>query len=132
RKHRWGMSGYAVAVPQAATYRVRLHFAETVFDRAGKRVFGVTAEGATKVAKVDVAAEVGHNVALVKEFDVAVTDGTLNLGFVRSVEDPMISGIEVLGSDTAAEPAPEPEPTPAPEPEPTPAPAPEPAPKPGA
>jgi hypothetical protein len=104
-KHRWGMRGYAVSVPMAGTYTVRLHFAETVFTASGQRVFDVTAEGATKVAKLDVVATAGHDQALVKQFDVAVADGTLDLGFTAVTEDPMVSGIEVLGAGVATGPA---------------------------
>jgi hypothetical protein len=94
--HRWGMSEYKVAVPASGNYRVRLHFAETVFTQAGKRVFDVNAENQLKVNDLDVAKKVGANRAHVEDFQVAVSDGTLNIGFGRVVEDPMISGIEVF------------------------------------
>jgi hypothetical protein len=100
RKHRWGMAGYAVAVPGNGTYRVRLHFAEPVFSSAGKRVFDVKAEGATKVKGLDVADRVGPMKALVQEFNVSVKDGTLNLAFVPVVEDPFVSGIEVVATSS--------------------------------
>ena len=98
RKHRWGMAGYSVAVPASANYRVRLHFAEPVFSTAGRRVFHVTAEGSQKVSNLDVVARVGQFTALVVEFNQTVKDGTLNLGFTSVVEDPFISGIEVLSA----------------------------------
>lgn len=103
-KHRWGMQGYAIAVPTNATYTVRMHFAETVFSNAGQRVFDVTAEGATRVDDLDVAAVAGQDQALVRQFEVPVSDGTLDLGFAAVVEDPMVSAIEVLSTAVSAVP----------------------------
>jgi len=93
--HRWGMSGYRVAVPAKGVYIVRLHFAETVFRQAGKRVFDVTAENRLQINDLDVFRSAGADAAHVRQFSVAVSDGTLDIGFGRVVEDPMISGIEV-------------------------------------
>jgi hypothetical protein len=95
QKHRWGLSGYRIAVPCAATYRVGLHFAETVFTTKGRRVFDVGAEGTTRISRLDVQAVAGTNTALVKTFDVGVSDGALDVSFSAVVEDPMLSGIEV-------------------------------------
>ena len=104
-KHRWGMTGYRVAVPQSGTYRVTLHFAELVFSEAGRRVFDVTAEGATKLDDLDVyVAAGGANRALTRTFDVAVSDGTLDLGFSSTADDAMLSGIQVSNSSAAATP----------------------------
>lgn len=113
RKHRWGMTGYSVAVPASATYKVRLHFAEPVFSTAGRRVFHVTAEGSQKVSNLDVVAQAGRFTALVVEFNQTVKDGRLDLGFTSVVEDPFISGIEVLstGRPTPTTAAPTPVPT---------------------
>lgn len=97
QNNRWGMTGYAVAVPASGTYTVRLHFAEVVMASAGRRVFDVLAEGAVRVNDLDVYGRVGPARALVEQFAVTVTDGTLNLGFQAVVEDPMVSGVEVVG-----------------------------------
>jgi hypothetical protein len=107
QKHRWGMAGYAVPVPAAGTYNVRLHFSEPVFSAPGWRVFDVTAEGTLMLDNLDVAAAVGANNALVRSFAVNVSDGVLNLGFPPVVEDPMVSGVEVLSAG-ASSPAPSP------------------------
>jgi hypothetical protein len=97
------MNGYNVSVPSSGTYKVTLYTAEMVFSRAGQRVFDVTAEGATKVDNLDVFAVAGKNTAYTRSFDVAVTDGVLNLGFSASKDDPMVSAIEV-SSTTATTP----------------------------
>ncbi|MGH9151855.1 MAG: malectin domain-containing carbohydrate-binding protein, partial [Acidimicrobiales bacterium] len=106
RKHRWGMAGYTVSVPVPGPYRVRLHFAEVVFQAAGYRIFDVLAEGGLVVDDLDVARRVGANRALVEEFTVSVDDA-LDLRFNAVVEDPMVSGIEVISeSGSATTPAP--------------------------
>ena len=111
QRHRWGMSGYALPVDCAGTYNVTLHFAETVMNKSGRRVFGVAAEGTTKIAKLDVFAAVGVNRALQRSFDVTVKDGTLNLDFQRIVEDPMVSGIQVSRTSNCSGSAPAPAPS---------------------
>ena len=88
QKNRWGMSGYRVPVPAAGTYRVELRFAEVVFGDAGSRVFDVTAEGPTVLSRFDAVAAAGFATAVTRTIDVPVTDGTLDLGFGRIVEDP--------------------------------------------
>lgn len=95
QKHRWAMSTYGVAVPCAATYQVALHFAETYWYAPGQRVFSVTAEWQTALADLDVVGAVGKEAALVREFDVVVEDGILTLGFVKKVDQPMVSAIRV-------------------------------------
>jgi hypothetical protein len=99
-KHRWGMSGYSVRVPAPGRYTVRLHFAETVFKAKGRRVFDVSIEGKLRDDDLDVFARAGADTALVRQFDVTVPDNTVNIAFTAVVEDPMISGIEVLGAST--------------------------------
>jgi hypothetical protein len=94
---------YAIAVPDDGIYRIRLHFAETVFGaeggkkgRAGNRVFDVDAEGEPALRDFDIYAEVGAETAVVKSFDVEVDDGTLELEFRGVVGQPVVSAIEVL------------------------------------
>lgn len=95
---RYGMSGYALPVVNGR-YTVKLHFAET-FSRitaAGQRVFSVSVEG-TGIANLDVFAQAGgRNKALIKTVTVTVSDGQLSLGFTPSVQQAILSGIEVVG-----------------------------------
>jgi hypothetical protein len=90
---RWGLNGYAVKVPNGK-YTVRLHFAETFLDTAGKRIFSVNAENRA-INDLDVfAAAGGKNKALVKTLnDVTVSDGELNIDFSGATA--IINGIEV-------------------------------------
>lgn len=106
---------YAIPVPDANTYVVNLHFAEIYWGApdggslgsdgpGGERVFSVNLEGGdVELADFDINAEVGPVTATVESFDVPVTDGTLDIEFTASVNQPKISAIEVLAP---AEPAP--------------------------
>jgi LmbE family N-acetylglucosaminyl deacetylase/chitodextrinase len=92
---------YSFAVPNG-TYQVRLHFSEnyTGAMTVGARVFDVDIEGARVFDNVDAFAEVGARAALVKTANVAVTDGRLDIDFLRQTENPLVSAIEIIGSDT--------------------------------
>ncbi len=87
----------------AGKYDVRLYLAETHAKSQviGGRTFHVAAESVTVLKDLDVYAEVGANTGLVKTFTVGVTDGTLDLDFVKRVQNPSIKGIEILPHVTA-------------------------------
>ena len=105
------------------TYRVTLKMREQWWTRPGQRVFDVTAEGRTALANVDIVAAVGKDAAYDRTFDVPVTDGRLDLGFVWRKDSALLSALQVtrLGAATPA-PTPTPSPTPSPTPMPTPSP----------
>lgn len=88
---------YALPVPNG-DYRVVLHFVEVVASVSfvGGRVFDVTAEGALAIDNLDIFARVGANTALTMDVPVTVNDGQLNIGFLHVVQNPVLSGIEVL------------------------------------
>ncbi len=87
---------YSFRLP-AGDYIVRLHFAEfyTETTQVGDRVFDVAIEGQIVLDDFDMIADSGFETAIIKEFVVPVTDGTLNIEFLHGVENPKISGIEV-------------------------------------
>jgi hypothetical protein len=88
---------YAFDVPNG-DYLVKLHFAET-WQKAfkpGVRVFGVTIEDETVESALDVYAAAGANTAMVRSYPVTVADGRLQIGFVHKVQNPMVSGIEII------------------------------------
>jgi hypothetical protein len=98
---------YQIPVPADGTYKVRLHFAEIYWGAtggasgaAGKRVFSVAAEGKTEVKDYDIYDDVGPMTAVVKQFDVPVHDGQLDLRFFGKRDQPMVAAIEVLGPPT--------------------------------
>ena len=95
---------YNVPVPASGTYQVRLHFAENYWGAtgggpggAGKRVFSVDLEGgAARLQNYDIYADVGPMAATVKSYDVPVGDGTLNINFSASVDQPLVNAIEII------------------------------------
>jgi hypothetical protein len=92
----FGDMAYRIPVPHG-DYTVTLHFAELYWNAAAKRIFHVDAEGSRTITNLDVwTAAGGRFKALQRSFDVKVTDGTLNINFVRGAADfPKVSAIEV-------------------------------------
>jgi hypothetical protein len=105
---------YAIPVPAADTYEVRLHFAEPYWGVPGRftssdctpaacpnrRKFDVVVEGTTVLDNYDLNAETAPATAIVKTYRVPVSDGTLDLFFDSrassgGVDRAIVSGIEV-------------------------------------
>jgi hypothetical protein len=95
---RAGVTTYTIPGMVAnSQHTVLLHFAETYFSAAGKRVFNVSINGTKVLTNLDVYATVGEYAALVETFTatanssgdivIAFTDGTAN--------QPLIMGIEI-------------------------------------
>lgn len=98
RSVRYNMDAYRIIAPNGR-YRVTLHFCEPHYNEAGKRVFGVRLEGRQVIAELDVFALAGRNRAVVRTFDdVDVTDGVLDVDFVKGIEFPCIAAIAVEGA----------------------------------
>ena len=102
-----GDFGYAVPVENGA-YVVKLHFLEPYFGApgggtggTGQRIFSVDVEGGQGVlTNFDLNAEVTPGTALVETFTgVTVSDGTLDVGFTSSVNNAIISAIEVIADE---------------------------------
>lgn len=98
---------FSYAFPNAAdgSYTVTLHFAEIYFGATGggvggtgKRVFSVNAEGGSvELANLDIFAAVGAVTATTRTITTTVADGTLNLDFTATVNQPSVAAIEVTG-----------------------------------
>ncbi len=101
---RWDKGGdpdmeWDFPIMEAGTYEVRLYFLNSYGGTAqpGQRVFDVMLEGQVALDNFDVSAEFGHKVAGMTAITANVTDGNLDLDFIRGAAgDPMINGIEVL------------------------------------
>ncbi|RAJ99992.1 putative secreted protein (Por secretion system target) [Larkinella arboricola] len=101
---------FAMPVPTSGQYTVKLHFAEIYWGATGgkaggpgQRVFSANLEGGpVELANYDILAEVGSMTAVVKTFTVGVSDGTLNIDFSASANQPKISAIEVFAPATTA------------------------------
>jgi N-acetylneuraminic acid mutarotase len=107
-----GGVAFAFNVPMPnGDYTVRLHFAEVVQNGAGLRTFDVQLEGNTVLSNFDVfQAAGGINKGIVREFDRTITDGVVNIQFIRRVNNAKISGIEIIHKDETTPPPPTEEP----------------------
>lgn len=92
---------YNVAVPNGL-YDISLHFVETYWAEAGKRVFDVFAEDFPYLSEVDLFQEFGYYRAGIKTIkSVSVSDGILNLNFLSSVDSAVVSAIEITNAISA-------------------------------
>lgn len=106
----FGVTGWSTPLA-TGTYRVRLLMAEDYHTLPSRRVFDVSAEGRTVLTGVDIVAGAGaRHRAYDRSFEVAVSDGRLDLGFVARADKALVSAIEVV----PAPPTPTPSPTPTP------------------
>ncbi len=97
-----GDTAFAFHIPVPnGRYDLRLHFTELNKTAAGQRLFDVNVEGgAAELTNLDVFADSGgQDRALVRTLPVTVTDGTLDVAFVRQVENAKVSALEVLPQD---------------------------------
>jgi len=78
-------------------YTVRLHFSDRYSGTQGEglRVFDVLLEDQLALENLDIFAEVGGNTVLLKTLTVQVNDGTLDIKFLRQVQNPEIRAIEI-------------------------------------
>ena len=97
RTERYSMTAYNFAVPNGQ-YTVKLHFAEVYSNIGGPgdRVFSFNVQG-HEFKDFDIWVKAGgFSKAYVESVDVEVTNGVLNITFTPNVENPKISGIEIL------------------------------------
>ena len=94
RQYRESLTEYKFTVPNGQ-YNVQLRFAEFAATAAGKRVMKITLEGGVVENALDVYAQAGKATALNRSYTVTVSDGVLNIGFVKVTGNPMVSAIEV-------------------------------------
>ena len=65
-----------------------------------RRVFNVDAEGVAELIDDEIYADDGPMAAVVKQFGVDVEDGTPDLRFYGTRDQPMVAAIEVVGAAT--------------------------------
>ena len=94
--------GYAFDVPNGS-YIVNLYFDELFFGAAGSRVFDVEIEGGTVLDDFDPYVAAGNSNNTIKQsFVVPVTDGVLNLEFLKgAANNPHIAAIEIIDNNGA-------------------------------
>lgn len=92
---------YAVPVANG-TYQVRLHLVENYWSAVGSRVFSITAEGERRLNNFDIFREVGYRTALVKDYQVVVSDGVLSLKFNPTIDRLALAGVEIYKATATA------------------------------
>jgi hypothetical protein len=99
---RYDLAGYTLNLPDG-DYTVTLQFNEPHYTAAGQRVFGGRIQGRQVFSHLDVFARAGQNRALDMAFpEIAVTNGTLRIEFLKEVEFPCIAGIIISGQTRAS------------------------------
>lgn len=98
-----GSFEYSIPITNG-TYILKLHFAEIFYGAPGggmgdvnARVFDVEVEGTVLLEEFDVFMEAGALTAIIKDFEVTITDQELNISTYASVDRPALAAIEVLG-----------------------------------
>jgi hypothetical protein len=77
-------------------YQVRLHFVENFWTTPGFRIFNTTIENKVVLQNFDIFSEVGYRTALVKDFNVTVTDGALSIKFDPTANRVALAGLELF------------------------------------
>ena len=83
---------------QNAEYRVNIYLGNSFggTNDIGDRVYSINIEDQLAFGQVDPVALFGHKVGGMLSYDVQVTDGVLDIEFIHEVENPLVSGIEVI------------------------------------
>jgi hypothetical protein len=107
QSQRYGNFSYTLPGFTSGTWnRIRLHFADTHWTKAGQRVFNVTINGAPVLTKFDIIAMVGAgNKALVESFTMqASTSNNYVVQFTTVTDAATVSGIEVAPTTSSGTP----------------------------
>ncbi|MGA8366184.1 MAG: malectin domain-containing carbohydrate-binding protein [Candidatus Acidiferrales bacterium] len=85
---------------------VRLHFCETFFTTTGSRVFNVSINGTQVLTNFDIiAASGGENIANIQQFtEPANSSGQYVISFTPTVNEALVSGIEILPAGSCSAP----------------------------
>jgi hypothetical protein len=79
------------------TYTVNLKFAEIWFTSPGQRIYNILINGQQVASNFDpFAAAGGANTAIDKQYQVAVTNGTLDIQLTPIADNPKVSAIEIF------------------------------------
>ncbi|WP_242916999.1 kelch repeat-containing protein [Pontibacter liquoris] len=90
-----GVTSYKIPI-ENGNYMVRMHFVENYWSAEAARIFNVTMENALRLANFDIYKEVGYRTALVKDFNVAVADGNLDIVFNPTMNRVALAGLEIF------------------------------------
>ncbi len=97
-----GEMKYSFNVVVPGTYLVRLFIREGYYTTANKRSFSVLLDGVAypAVTNIDPTALYGSKIGAVIEVPVTIADAQLDIEFLHNIENTLICGIEILGSQT--------------------------------
>ena len=91
---------YNIPVRNDMKYIVKLHFAELFYTNIGQRIFDVYIENELRLPQFDILQSINNNAPktafVLTTTSRIVTDGYITIEFVRLIEYPLISGIEVI------------------------------------
>src|SRR5579885_1726161 len=105
QSNRFGNFTYTIpGLTANASFTVRLHFAETFWTAAGKRIFNVTINGTQVLTNFDIFATAGGaSIAVVEQFTAtASSSGTITIQFITVTDNAQVNGIEVLSNSPPA------------------------------
>ena len=102
---------WSFPVSEGETYLVRLYFAEiwlnetapNSHEEKGPRRFDVRIDGELVMQHYDIYADVGPDRGTMKEFRLTAADDTLDVTFIHVIENPHVSGIEIVRVDNGTD-----------------------------
>ncbi|TDJ69438.1 MAG: choice-of-anchor D domain-containing protein, partial [Planctomycetota bacterium] len=98
QRQRGGQSfSYAFDLPNGV-YEVVLHFAETLNDANGARVFDVSIEGTVVLDEFDIRQTAGFLTAHQETLTVTLADGQLDIGFLSSSGEAVLAAMEIFST----------------------------------
>jgi uncharacterized delta-60 repeat protein len=99
---RYGNFNYHLPASEEGLYTVELHFAEIYWGQEGARVFNVEIEnGQFTLENLDLYKDHGGNSALtVIAENIEVTDGVLDISFIRQLDNAKLSGVVMFRQST--------------------------------
>ncbi|TWR28857.1 T9SS type A sorting domain-containing protein [Mucilaginibacter pallidiroseus] len=77
-------------------YQVRFHFVENYWKDEGQRVFAITLENQRVLTNFDIISEVPYRTAIVKDYNVTVSDGVLNIKFNPTANRVALAALELF------------------------------------
>ena len=95
---------------ETGLYAVRLYMgnAWSGANDPGERVFDVEVENGLFLDNMDLSGTFGHRVGGMREWQGIVSDGTIDIDFLREVDAPLINGVEIIRLDGTPPPPPAP------------------------
>jgi prepilin-type processing-associated H-X9-DG protein len=83
------------------TYTLMLHFVEPTFTKTNQRKFDVSAEGKLIIDDLDLVKAGVAKSAIVKSFPITIADGKIDLSFTSSINNAIVSAIELVPTGAA-------------------------------